>query len=130
MSVNHKAWSRSSHTGPSPSSARKSHSGRGLVMLSPPGVDEMLMAGHQPGVVGREEQRKGRDVLRSETTAQALRVDDLGLALWRVPFELARRPHIARDDAADADIVAAKLSCERPRKPLDRRLGRLVKREP
>src|SRR4051812_40996097 len=128
MSVNHNAWSCSTHTGPSPSSARRSHTGRGWVMSAPPGVDEMLMASDQPRIVRGEEQSEGRNVLRHQPAAQALRLDDLGFAFGRVPFELARGPDIARNDAADADIVAAELPREGAGEALDRGLGCLVER--
>ncbi len=61
---------------------------------------------------------------------QALRVDDRGLPFGRVPFLLARRLDVARNDAGDADIVGAEVARERPRQAFDRRLAGLVEHQP
>src|SRR6185369_17993127 len=72
--------------------------------LAPAGVDEIFVACDEASIVRRKEQREGSDVLRNEAAGQALRLDDLGFPLRRVPFELARRLDVARNDAGDADI--------------------------
>ena len=59
----------------------------------------------------------------------AQRRDDLRLAFGGVPFFLARRLHIARNDGVDADIVAAKVARQAARQTFDRRLGGLVERQ-
>ena len=101
--------SRSTQTGPSPSSAARSQTDLRLGRSSaPPGVDEIFVTGDQPRIVRGEEQDHRGNVSGTRRLLQALRVDDLGLALGRVPLQLARRADVAGNDAVDADIVAAR----------------------
>src|SRR3954447_9888974 len=107
MSTNHKARSRSTHTGPSPSSAAMFQMSVGAFVTSaPPRIDEIFVTGHQPRIVGRQEGDERGNVLRGQPPTDALRLDDLGLAFRRVPFHLPRCLDIAGDHAIDADVVA------------------------
>src|SRR5205809_40416 len=105
MSTNHKAGSRSTHTGPSPSSAAIFQMSAGAFVTSaPPRIDEILMAGHSSRIVRGEKDDERGNVLGDEPPINALCLDDLGLTLRRIPFHLPRRLNVAGDHAIDPDI--------------------------
>src|SRR6478672_12568931 len=131
MSTNHSALSRSTQTGPSPSSACSSQTGvgSGSLISAPSCVDEIFVTGDQSCIGRSEEQDQRCNILWNQPTLERLRLDDLGLALRRVPFELPRRAHIARDNAGHADFVATEIAGKRARHAFDRCLAGLIKNE-
>src|SRR3954453_626846 len=120
MSTNQSA--PSTHTGPSPSSQWRSQTflGSSLIVSPPSRVDEIFVPGDQPRIVGGEEQGQSRDILRHQPPAEALRIDDLLLAVGRVPAQLARRADVALDDSGHPDIVRSERAGERAVQPFDR----------
>src|SRR3982751_2285077 len=129
MSTNHKARLRATQTGPSPSSAARSQMFLGsLAATSAPAcIHEIFVPGHALRIVRSEENDKRSDVFRHQAVIDALRVDDLGFALGRVPLLLSRRLHIAGHDAVYANVVRPQVAGERAGKPFNRRFARLVK---
>src|SRR5437867_512733 len=57
---------------------------------APAGIDEIVMPGAHPRVVGREEQRQRCDVCRLDSAVEALGGNDLRFAFGRVPLLLPR----------------------------------------
>src|SRR5213076_2548495 len=98
--TNHNARSRSTQTGPSPSSAARFQTFLGSLAATsaPARVHEIFVPGHSLCFVRCEENDKRSDVFRHQAVLDALRADDLGFALGRVPLLLARRLHIAGHD--------------------------------
>src|SRR4051794_35412230 len=109
MSTNHNARSRSTHTGPSPSSAASGQTSFGSLaaILPPARIHEMLVTGHSARIVRSEKKDKRGDIFGYQPVLEALRFDDFGFAFGRVPLHLPRRLHVAGDDAIHPDIVAA-----------------------
>src|SRR3954470_21464175 len=127
MSTNQSA--PSTQTGPSPSSQWRSQTFVGSLISSPPSrVDEIFVSGNEPRIVGGEEQGQSGDVVGDQAAVEALGVDDLRLALRRVPAQVPRGADIAGDDAGHSDIIWPELAGERAGEALDRRLGGLVER--
>src|SRR3569833_882262 len=103
MSLNQSA--PSTQTGPSPSSAWSAQMLRGAAISAPAGVDEIFVPGDELRIVGGQEENHRSDNHRKKPPGKALGVDDLRLALRRVPFELARRADVAGYDAGHPDAV-------------------------
>ena len=87
------------------------------------------MAGAIARIVRRQEHRQRGNIDRHDPPVQTLRGDDLRFAFGRIPFHLARRFDVARNDGVDADIVAAKVAGQAAGQPLNRRLGGLVQHQ-
>ena len=90
------------------------------------GVDRDRLLGDQPAVVGGEEQREIRDVVRRDQVGQALRRAcrlDLRFGL-KPQLALALGEHGAGCDRVDPDAVRPQRPGERIGEADDRRLGR------
>jgi hypothetical protein len=84
-------------------------------------IDKVFAACALGRVVGRQEQRQRRHVVRFHAHLQALALQDDGFRFRRMPQALlARRAHGAGNDAIDADAIAPKSRarpCVKPSMP-------------